>query len=176
MNAAAALAALELAGVAAGRSGRGACALPRRGAAVRARRRDRWHPVFDDYAHHPTELAASIAAARELGPARVLVLFQPHLPSRTRHLAHELGAALAAADAVCVTEMYAAREEPSVSGRSVVAALSEAASGDGDRLGARVDGRGAHRRRLGAPARPRARRRAPATSTAPSRLLLDALA
>ena len=48
--------------------------------------------VVDDYAHHPTEIAAAIAAAREREPARVLVLFQPHLYSRTRHLAHEFGA------------------------------------------------------------------------------------
>src|SRR3712207_7414988 len=45
--------------------------------------------VIDDYAHHPTEVAATIAAARERGAGRVLVLFQPHLYSRTRHLAHE---------------------------------------------------------------------------------------
>ena len=129
LNAAAALAALELAGVPRADA---AEALGRfRGAARR------FEPVgeaggvrvFDDYAHHPTELVASIAAARELGPERVLVLFQPHLPSRTRHLAHELGTALATADAACVTEVYAAREEPSVSARSVVDAVSEARPG-----------------------------------------------
>ncbi len=85
--------------------------------------------VYDDYAHHPTEVAATIEAARERTGARVLVLFQPHLPSRTRHLARELGTALAAADAVCVTEVYAAREEPSVSGKVVVDAVSEARPG-----------------------------------------------
>ena len=86
--------------------------------------------VYDDYAHHPTEVAATIAAARELGE-RVHVLFQPHLPSRTRHLAHELGAALAEADSACVTEIYAAREElpPGVSGKAVVDALAEARAG-----------------------------------------------
>jgi UDP-N-acetylmuramate--alanine ligase len=54
------------------------------------------------------------------------VLFQPHLYSRTRHLAAELGAALSSADAVCVTDVYAAREEPvdGVTGRLVVAALA----------------------------------------------------
>ena len=129
VNAAAALAALELAGVPRAEA---AEALARfRGAARRFELAGEAGGirVYDDYAHHPTELAASIAAARELGPARVLVLFQPHLPSRTRHLAHELGAALAAADAACVTDVYAAREEPSVSGRSVVDALSEARPG-----------------------------------------------
>ncbi len=129
INAAAALAALELAGVAR------ADAVEALGRFQGAARRfelageARGVAVYDDYAHHPTELAASIAAARELGPERVLVLFQPHLPSRTRHLAHELGAALAGADAACVTEVYSAREEPSVSGRVVVDALSEARPG-----------------------------------------------
>ena len=68
--------------------------------------------VYDDYAHHPTEIAATLATARELGARRVLVLFQPHLYSRTRHLAHEFGRALAAADVVAVADVYAAREQP----------------------------------------------------------------
>ena len=83
--------------------------------------------MVDDYGHHPTEVAATIAAARERGAARVVVLFQPHLFSRTRHLAGEFGAALAAADAVCVTEIYPAREEPlpGVTGKLVADALAE---------------------------------------------------
>ena len=82
--------------------------------------------VVDDYAHHPSEIAATIAAARERGGARILVLFQPHLYSRTRHLAAELGAALSAADAVCVTDVYPAREEPvaGVDGLLVVRTLA----------------------------------------------------
>ena len=73
--------------------------------------------IVDDYAHHPTEIAATIAAARERFPGRRLrVLFQPHLYSRTRHLAAELADALAAADDVAVTDVYPAREEP-VAGR-----------------------------------------------------------
>jgi UDP-N-acetylmuramate--alanine ligase len=81
--------------------------------------------VVDDYAHHPSEIVATVAAARERTDGRVLVLFQPHLYSRTRHLAHELGAALSTADAACVTEIYPAREEPidGVSGKLVVDAL-----------------------------------------------------
>ncbi len=129
LNAAAALAALELAGVPRARRRRRSRASAARRGGSSSPARPAACAVYDDYAHHPTELAATIAAARELGPGRVLVLFQPHLPSRTRHLARELGAALAAADAACVTEVYAAREEPSVSGRSVVAALSEARPG-----------------------------------------------
>jgi UDP-N-acetylmuramate--alanine ligase len=84
--------------------------------------------VFDDYAHHPAEIAATIAAAREgRNGAHVLVLFQPHLFSRTRHLARELAAALAFADTVAVAEIYPAREEPidGVSGKLVVDALAE---------------------------------------------------
>jgi UDP-N-acetylmuramate--alanine ligase len=81
--------------------------------------------VIDDYAHHPAEIAATLQAARDGG--RLLVLFQPHLYSRTRHLARELAEALAAADAVAVAEVYPAREEPvaGVSGKLVVDALAE---------------------------------------------------
>jgi UDP-N-acetylmuramate--alanine ligase len=68
--------------------------------------------LVDDYAHHPAELAATIAAARELTGGKLVVLFQPHLYTRTLHLGRELGEALAAADAAVVTEVYAAREEP----------------------------------------------------------------
>ena len=124
-NAAVALAALELAGVPRGEARE---ALSRFGGAGR-----RFQPVgeaggvvvVDDYAHHPSEVAATIAAARERTGGRVLVLFQPHLYSRTRHLAHEFGQALSAADAVCVTEIYGAREEPvaGVTGKLVVEAL-----------------------------------------------------
>jgi UDP-N-acetylmuramate--alanine ligase len=125
-NAGTALAALELAGV------------PRDEAApVLARftgtgRRFEVHDgeitVVDDYGHHPTEVAATIAAARERWPdATVRVLFQPHLYSRTQHLAPELAEALAAADDVTVTDIYAARETPvpGVTGKLVVDELSD---------------------------------------------------
>ena len=84
--------------------------------------------LVDDYGHHPTEVAATIAAARERFPGAVLrVLFQPHLYSRTRHLAAELAEALAAADDVTVTDIYPAREAPvpGVTGKLVVDALSD---------------------------------------------------
>ena len=84
--------------------------------------------VVDDYGHHPTEVAKTIAAARERYPdARLRVLFQPHLYSRTRHLAGELAEALAAADDVTVTDIYPAREAPvpGVTGKLVVDALSD---------------------------------------------------
>ena len=110
-NAGAAIAALELAGVP--RQDAGAAVARFEGTG----RRFEVHPgeitIVDDYAHHPTEIAATIAAARERFPgARLRVLFQPHLYSRTRHLAAELAEALAAADDVTVTDVYAAREEP----------------------------------------------------------------
>ena len=87
--------------------------------------------VVDTYAHHPAEIAADLAAAREATDGRVLALFQPHLYSRTRHLAHELGAALAAADAVAVADVYPAREEPleGVTGKLVVDAVAEVRPG-----------------------------------------------
>ena len=128
-NAAAALAALELAGV------------PRRAAegvigefAGAGRRLERKGEaggvtVLDSYAHHPAELAADVAAVRNGG--RVLALFQPHLYSRTVHLAYDFAVALAAADAVCVTEIYPAREEPlpGVSGRLIVEELARVRPG-----------------------------------------------
>jgi UDP-N-acetylmuramate--alanine ligase len=82
--------------------------------------------VFDDYAHHPTELVATLTAARTVaGSGRLVVAFQPHLYSRTQAFATEFGAALGLADEVVVMEVYAAREDPvaGVSGRIVAAAV-----------------------------------------------------
>ena len=86
--------------------------------------------VVDDYAHHPSELAATLSAARQAFPGRRLVaVFQPHLYSRTAEHGQAMGRALAAADLVIVTEVYAAREQPipGISGRQV----ADAASGAG---------------------------------------------
>jgi len=68
--------------------------------------------VVDDYAHHPTEVAALLRAARSATDGRVLVLFQPHLYSRTLSFAGPFAEALELADMVVVTDVYAAREEP----------------------------------------------------------------
>ncbi len=69
--------------------------------------------VVDDYAHHPTEITATLDAARRVYPGRRIVCaFQPHLFSRTRDFATEFGVALAGADAVLLTEIYPARERP----------------------------------------------------------------
>ena len=89
--------------------------------------------VVDDYAHHPTEVAATLAAARTLAPRRVIAAFQPHLFSRTAHQAAEFGAALAAADEVVVLDIYPARERaedfPGVTGLLVAQAAADAAGG-----------------------------------------------
>ena len=68
--------------------------------------------VIDDYGHHPTEIAAVIAAARAGRPKRIVVAFQPHRYTRTRDLMNEFGAALAPADEVVLTGIYAASEDP----------------------------------------------------------------
>ncbi|HJW15353.1 MAG TPA: UDP-N-acetylmuramate--L-alanine ligase [Thermoanaerobaculia bacterium] len=69
--------------------------------------------VLDDYAHHPTEISATLAAARQVHPGRRLVaLFQPHLYSRTRDFARDFGRALCAADVAIVTDVYPSREKP----------------------------------------------------------------
>jgi UDP-N-acetylmuramate--alanine ligase len=85
--------------------------------------------VVDDYAHHPSELEATLSAARQAYPGRRLVaVFQPHLYSRTIAHGEAMGQALAAADLVFVTEIYAAREQPvpGVSGRQVADAAARA--------------------------------------------------
>jgi len=89
--------------------------------------------VYDDYAHHPTEVGATLAAARSFAPRRLVAIFQPHLYSRTAQLARAFGAALALADVVCVLDVYPARERaqdfPGVSGRLIAQAAADAARG-----------------------------------------------
>jgi UDP-N-acetylmuramate--alanine ligase len=90
--------------------------------------------IYDDYAHHPTEVRAALEAARSLAPRRLIAAFQPHLYSRTKALAAELGGALAAADEIAVLDVYPAREEPvgaleGVSGLMVAEAAAERAEG-----------------------------------------------
>ena len=84
--------------------------------------------VYDDYAHHPSKVAAQLRAAREVqaGRGRVVVAFQPHLYSRTREFAGAFGAALGLADEVVVLQVYGAREdpEPGVSGALVADAVT----------------------------------------------------
>ncbi|HEV2857029.1 MAG TPA: Mur ligase domain-containing protein [Solirubrobacterales bacterium] len=90
--------------------------------------------IYDDYAHHPTEVRAALSALRELEPSRLIAVFQPHLYSRTKALASDFGAALTLADEVVVLDVYPAREEPvgelaGVSGLQVAQAAAERAGG-----------------------------------------------
>jgi UDP-N-acetylmuramate--alanine ligase len=89
--------------------------------------------VYDDYAHHPSEIAATLAAARSFAPRRLIAAFQPHLYSRTRALRREFGEALSGADTVVVLDVYPAREQasdfPGVSGLMVAQAAADAALG-----------------------------------------------
>ena len=89
--------------------------------------------VYDDYAHHPTEVQATLEAARTLGAARVVACFQPHLFSRTKQLQRDFGRALALADVVVVVDIYPAREDaadyPGVTGFLVARAAGDCAGG-----------------------------------------------
>jgi UDP-N-acetylmuramate--alanine ligase len=89
--------------------------------------------VVDDYGHHPTEIRATLAAARDFGKGRVHVVFQPHRFSRTRDLLEEFSGAFGDADTVVVLPIYAASEEPiaGVTGER----LAESIQGSGQRSG-----------------------------------------
>jgi UDP-N-acetylmuramate--alanine ligase len=134
LNARAALAALALAGFDLGPAASALAGFPgmlrrqeRKGTAGGA-------VIYDDYAHHPTEVAATLQALRELEPRRLIAVFQPHLYSRTKALAERFGVALAAADEVAVLDVFPAREEPvgelaGVSGLDVARAAADHAAG-----------------------------------------------
>jgi UDP-N-acetylmuramate--alanine ligase len=130
-NAAAALAAVELAGVARAEAAAALARFEGVGRRFELVGEAGGVTVYDDYAHNPAKVAAAIATARARTEGRVLVVFQPHLYSRTRHVARELGAELAAADVVAVADVYPAREQPldGVTGKLVVDALAEARPG-----------------------------------------------
>jgi UDP-N-acetylmuramate--alanine ligase len=85
----------------------------------------------DDYAHHPTEIAATLMAALDGGHSRIVGVFQPHRYSRTAEMWRALGESLRQADVVVVTDVYGAGEEPvvGVTGKLVIDALVEAAPG-----------------------------------------------
>ena len=90
--------------------------------------------IYDDYAHHPTEVRAALTALRGTDPKRLVAVFQPHLYSRTKVLGEEFGAALALADEVVVLDVYPAREEPvgelaGVSGLDVARATADRIGG-----------------------------------------------
>jgi UDP-N-acetylmuramate--alanine ligase len=131
LNAGCALAALELAGFDRDAAAEALAGFRGAGRRLEAHGSAGGVLLVDDYAHHPAELAATIAAARTLADGRLVVLFQPHLYSRTIHIGRDLGVALAAADAAVVMEIYAAREEPvaGVSGKIVVDGALDARPG-----------------------------------------------
>jgi UDP-N-acetylmuramate--alanine ligase len=90
--------------------------------------------IYDDYAHHPTEVRAALQALRGADPRRLIAVFQPHLYSRTKAFAEDFGAALSLADEVAVLDVYPAREEPvgeleGVSGIEVAAAAADRSGG-----------------------------------------------
>jgi UDP-N-acetylmuramate--alanine ligase len=134
LNARAALGAIELAGFDVDAAARALADFP--GVKRRLELKGRRGPVriYDDYAHHPTEVRAALSALRELDPSRLLAVFQPHLYSRTKALATEFGAALTLADEVVVLDVYPAREKPvgelaGVSGLRVAAAAADRGGG-----------------------------------------------
>ncbi len=134
LNARAALAALELAGFDLADAASGLASFPGMLRRLELKGHRGGAAIYDDYAHHPTEVAAALAALRELAPRRLIAVFQPHLYSRTRALGRRFGAALAAADEVAVLDVYPAREEPvgqlaGVSGLDVARAAADHAGG-----------------------------------------------
>ena len=134
LNALAALAACRAAGLEPAQAGPALAGFSGAGRRFEAHGRTRAGAlVYDDYAHHPTEVRATLEAARTLAPARLIACFQPHLYSRTRLLAREFGRALALADVVVVVDVYPARERaedfPGVSGLTVARTAAEAAGG-----------------------------------------------
>jgi UDP-N-acetylmuramate--alanine ligase len=125
LNGAAAYAAVRELGVAAGPAADGVAAYRGTGRRMERKGEVAGVLVLDSYAHHPTELAADLRAARGIRAGRVIAVFQPHLFSRTRIFAAEFGAALGLADKVFVLDVYAAREdpEPGVTGELVASAV-----------------------------------------------------
>ncbi len=134
LNARAALAALELAGFDLADAASALASFPGMLRRLELRGHRNGAAIYDDYAHHPTEVAAALAALRELEPRRLIAVFQPHLYSRTKALGRRFGAALAAADEIAVLDVYPAREEPvgplaGVSGLDVARAAADHAGG-----------------------------------------------
>jgi UDP-N-acetylmuramate--alanine ligase len=132
LNARAALAALELAGFGSATEALADFPGVRRRLELKGTRNGA--RIYDDYAHHPTEVRAALSALREQGPERLIAVFQPHLYSRTKVFADGFGAALALADEVVVLDIYPAREEPvgelaGVSGLQVAQAAAERMGG-----------------------------------------------
>jgi UDP-N-acetylmuramate--alanine ligase len=134
LNARAALAAAELAGFDLDEAAKALAAFPGVHRRLEFKGEREGATIYDDYAHHPTELRAALEALREMNPTRLVVAFQPHLYSRTKALAERFGAALALADEAIVLDVYPAREEPvgelaGVSGLDVARAAADRMGG-----------------------------------------------
>jgi UDP-N-acetylmuramate--alanine ligase len=134
LNARAALAALELAGFELDGAAEALTSFPGMLRRLELKGHRGGAAIYDDYAHHPTEVAAALEALRELGPRRLIAIFQPHLYSRTKALADRFGSALSAADEIGVLDVYPAREQPvgplaGVSGLAVARAAADRAGG-----------------------------------------------
>jgi UDP-N-acetylmuramate--alanine ligase len=134
LNARAALAAAELAGFGAGPVAAALAGFPGVARRLELKGERDGASIYDDYAHHPTEVRAALEALRGLQPERLLVAFQPHLYSRTKAFAEQFGAALALADEALVLDVYPAREEPvgelaGVSGLDVARAAADRMGG-----------------------------------------------
>ncbi len=134
LNARAALAAVELAGLDLDAAAKALADFPGVRRRLEFKGEAKGARIYDDYAHHPTEVRAALSALRELGPERLIAVFQPHLYSRTKALTEEFGAALTLADEVAVLDVYPAREQPvgelaGVSGLQVAQAAAERIGG-----------------------------------------------
>lgn len=133
-NARAALAAIELAGLGVEEAASALHGFPGARRRLECKGKAGGARIYDDYAHHPTEVRAALEALRSLEPQRLIAAFQPHLYSRTRAFADQFGAALALADEIGVLDVYAAREEPAgdlagVSGLDIARATADRAGG-----------------------------------------------
>jgi UDP-N-acetylmuramate--alanine ligase len=124
-NAAAALAALELAGIPVAQAESAVAAFAGVGRRFELVADRGGIAVYDDYGHNPSELAATLRTARERTDGRLIAVYQPHVYERTRQLAYELGQALALADMAVVTDVLGARDEPreGVTGKRVLDAV-----------------------------------------------------
>lgn len=134
VNARAALAAIELAGLDVGAAASALGEFPGVHRRLELKGSRNGTRIYDDYAHHPTEVRAALEALRKLDPVRLIAVFQPHLYSRTKAFAVGFGAALALADEVIVLDVYPAREQPvgelaGVSGLQVARAAAERMEG-----------------------------------------------
>jgi UDP-N-acetylmuramate--alanine ligase len=134
LNARAALAAAELAGFDPGAVAVGLAGFPGVHRRLELKGERDGARIYDDYAHHPTEVRAALGALREAEPTRLVAAFQPHLYSRTKVFAEQFGAALALADEAIVLDVYPAREEPvgelaGVSGLDVARAAADRMAG-----------------------------------------------